>query len=317
MDAEMIPSSGTELQTFTSSDLMGVFFSGRSELTLRAYRQDLEDFRVFVGAESREGAAGVLLTRTPGQANALALSYRNQLKDRGLAPATVNRRLAALRSLVKLGRTMGLIPWALEVPNEKARAYRDTRGPGRSGFQLLMDQINGRQDAKAKRDRAILRLLYDLGLRRAEVARLDREDVDLPAGLLNVLGKGHRQKEKLTLPEPTRETLRQWLEVRGDADGPLFYNFDRADKGPGRLTPRAINYLVTGLGQKVGVTVTPHGLRHTAITEAVKGAQANGIGLEEVRDFSRHADVKTLMIYRDRERNVQGQLSDLVAAGVG
>ena len=179
-----------------------------------------------------------------------------------------------------------------------------------------MGEINGRQDAKAMRDRAILRLLYDLGLRRAEVAHLDREDVDLEAGRLDVLGKGRREKDTLTLPEPTRATLRHWLEVRGDAAGPLFHNFDRAGKGSGRLSPRAINYLVTGLGRKVGVKVTPHGLRHTAITEAVKSAQANGIGLEEVRDFSRHADVKTLMIYRDRERNVQGQLAAMVAAGV-
>ena len=54
-------------------------------------------------------------------------------------------------------------------------------------------------------------------------------------------------------------------------------------------------------------------MRHTAITEAIKAAQANGIGLEEVLDFSRHRDVKVMMIYRDRERNVQGKLSALVA----
>ena len=315
METRMIPSPGTELRPFASSDLVEAFFSGVSELTRRAYGQDLEDFRAFVGAEDLDAAARVLLSQKPGQANALGLAYRNDLKARGLAPATVNRRLAALRSLVKLGRTMGLIPWSLEVPNEKARAYRDTRGPGKTGFQLLMGQINGRQDAKAQRDRAILRLLYDLGLRRAEVVHLDLEDVDLEAGTVDVLGKGHRQKETLTLPAPTAEALGEWLKARGDAAGTLFHNFDRAGKG-NRLTPRAINYLVTGLGRKVGVKVTPHGLRHTAITEAVKGAQANGIGLEEVLDFSRHADVKTLMIYRDRERNVQGQLAALVAAGV-
>ena len=53
-----------------------------------------------------------------------------------------------------------------------------------------------------------------------------------------------------------------------------------------------------------------------AITEACKLAQAKGMGLEEVLDFSRHRDVKVLMVYRDRERNVQGQLATLVAAGV-
>ena len=52
------------------------------------------------------------------------------------------------------------------------------------------------------------------------------------------------------------------------------------------------------------------------ITEAIKAAQANGIGLEEVLDFSRHRDVKIMMIYRDRERNVQGRLSALIAESV-
>ena len=64
------------------------------------------------------------------------------------------------------------------------------------------------------------------------------------------------------------------------------------------------------------LTVRPHGLRHTASTEACKLAQAKGMGLEEVLDFSRHRDVKVLMVYRDRERDVQGQLAALVAAGV-
>ena len=49
---------------------------------------------------------------------------------------------------------------------------------------------------------------------------------------------------------------------------------------------------------------------------AVKKAQRNGMDLEEVLDFSRHKDVRTLMIYRDRERNVQGKLSELVAETV-
>ena len=57
----------------------------------------------------------------------------------------------------------------------------------------------------------------------------------------------------------------------------------------------------------------PHGLRHLGITTAVKKAQKAGIGLEEVLDYSDHKDVGTLMIYRDRERNVQAQLASLVA----
>ena len=105
-----------------------------------------------------------------------------------------------------------------------------------------------------------------------------------------------------------------WLAARGTEAGPLFTNFDRAGKGR-RLTGVSLYRIVRGLGEQHGVKVRPHGLRHTAITEACKAAQANGFGLEEVLDFSRHSrkSIAVLMIYRDRERNVQGQLAALVA----
>src|SRR5262249_49265582 len=60
-------------------------------------------------------AAQRLLAAGPGPANELALRYQADLRQRGLAAATVNRRLAALRSLVKLARTLGLVGWSLEV----------------------------------------------------------------------------------------------------------------------------------------------------------------------------------------------------------
>jgi integrase/recombinase XerC len=59
----------------------------------------------------------------------MVLGYRSHLVDRKLSPATINRRLAALRSLVKLGRTLGVITCTLEVPNLKAQAYRDDLPP--------------------------------------------------------------------------------------------------------------------------------------------------------------------------------------------
>jgi integrase/recombinase XerC len=110
--------------------------------------------------------------------------------------------------------------------------------------------------------------------------------------------------------------LTAWLEVRGTEPGPLFTNVDRAGKGL-RLTGTSVYRVIRELGRRSGAGhVRPHGLRHTAITEAVKAAQAHGIGLEEVLQFSRHSDVRTLLVYRDQERNVQGRLAQLVAASV-
>src|SRR5947209_87175 len=155
--------------------LVAAFLAGRSPQTLRAYRHDLADFAACTGASGIVAAAAKLLAGGHGLANETALRFRNQLHERGLAPATINRRLAALRSLIKLARTLGLIPWVLEVEGPRTEAYRDTRGPGHAGFRKLLEALAGRSDAKAVRDRALLRLLYDLGLRWAEVVGLDFE----------------------------------------------------------------------------------------------------------------------------------------------
>ncbi len=197
----------------------------------------------------------------------------------------------------------------------KSEPFRDTRGPGKQGFRTLLQELDGRRTPKAIRDRCALRLLYDLALRCGEVVSLDVEDVDIAQATLAVTGKGSTAKQVLSVPEATRSALQAWLDIRGQEPGPLFTNLDRASE-KGRLSTVGLYKVVRGLGERVGLKVRPHGLRHTAITEACKAAQANGIGLEEVLDFSRHSrkSIAILMVYRDRERNVQGTLASLVAA---
>lgn len=298
----------------TNDALVAAFLSGRCEKTILAYRADLKDLQNFIGAATLSETAAQVLRQNAGDANALVLAYKGQLLARNLKAATINRRLASLRSLVKLARTFGLVNWTLEVSNAKSTTYRDTRGPGRTGFQKILDGISSSNPKKAARDSAILRLLHDLGLRRGEVIALDLADVDLNNSAIAIISKGYTDKTILTLPNVTQITLEIWIGMRGSSPGPLFTNFDRTGKGCGRLVGSSIYRLVRRLGDAAGIKTRPHGIRHTAITEAIKAAQTNGVGLEEVRDFSRHADVRTLMIYRDRERNVQGKLAELVAA---
>src|SRR5215467_4588693 len=195
--------------------LLDAFLAGRKEETIKAYRADLEDFQAFVHTSTLDQAAGLLMSRGLGEANALALAYRTHLMDRELAAITINRRLTALRSMIKLARTLGLIPWTLEIQGMKTEGYRDTRGPGRNGFRALLEVLNGRCNAKTVRDRAILRCLFDLGLRRNEVITLDLEDFDRQAGTLAVLGKGRTARNTLTLPPQPKQTLDRWLDSRG------------------------------------------------------------------------------------------------------
>lgn len=294
------------------ADLLRDFFSGMNPKTVRAYTQGLEDFRAFIGAEDLNDAALKLFGNGQGAANGIVLKYKADLISRKFSPSTINQRLAALRSLSKMARILGYIPWAVEIRNVQAETYRDTRGPGRDAWQKLLIAATEQRGPKAARDVALLRMLHDLALRRAELAGIDWEDVDLERAAVSVLRKGRNQKTILTMPGPTVEALRSWMNTRDKKSGPLFVNFDHAGKGE-RLTGGGVYEIVRSIGAKVGINTRPHGLRHLAITEACKAAVENGIGLEEVRDFSGHKSVSVLIRYRDAERNVQGKLAAMVA----
>lgn len=325
MNAELVPVASSvpalPVEPFDARELVGAFLAGRNAQTFAAYRADLEDFRGFLVRSSRlapsasaDEAARLLLSRGHGAANGVALAYRADLLERAFAAATVNRRLAALRSVVKLAGTLGIVPWKLEVAAVEAQGYRDTRGPGADGVRRMLDALDERLDAKARRDRALVRLLFDLALRRAEAVRLDLEDLDLEAGTVEVLGKKRTQKERLTLPASTRASLVDWLAVRGTAPGPLFVNFDRAGKGR-RLTGRSVARVVEALGEKAKLSraVRPHGLRHAAITEALERTNGN---LRLVQRFSRHRDARVLAVYDDNRADLGGDVARLVAAAV-
>jgi integrase/recombinase XerC len=257
-----------------------------------------------------DDAGRLLITAAQGEANAIAHAYRIHLVERGLQAATINRRLAALRSLAKLANTVGLIPWRLSVESLKSQAYRDTRGPGGDAYKEVLAYAGRQRSGKAARDVAILRLLHDIGLRRGELVSLNLEDVDLERSSVMVKGKARTQASPITLPAPTKATLAAWIAERGSEPGPLFTNLDRARKGSGRLTGAAIYQLVSGLGENVGATVRPHGLRHLAITRALDAFKGD---VRKVAQFSRHRDIRVLTTYDDNRVDAAGEVAAAVA----
>ena len=90
--------------------LLSAFLAGRSPQTLRAYRADLADFAAFAGVGSLAEAAQRLLAQGHGAANELALRYQARLRERGLASATTNRRLAALPGNVEIPAAISGLP---------------------------------------------------------------------------------------------------------------------------------------------------------------------------------------------------------------
>lgn len=284
--------------------LLERFWGNKTPATVAGYGADLDDFRAFLGAPDLIAAADLLLAHGNGEANAIALDYLAHLQARDLAPTTINRRLAALRSLVKSARLIGMVPWDLEVARLQVTPLRDTRGPGVEGVRAMLSLSIGRGDVKGRRDAAILALLYDLGLRRREVVDLDLAHVDLAGGRLSIHGKGRSEREWRTLPGPTRDDLQAWIGVRGDKAGPLFWNLDRSH-ARGRLTGRGLYAVIRSLGTAAGLRVHPHGLRHTAITDKLDA----GGDLRAVQRFSRHRDLRMLVIYDDNRSDIAGELA--------
>jgi integrase/recombinase XerC len=294
-----------------STRLMALFVEGRSPATIRAYRADVADFsRFLVAAPAR--ALDTLLSGGAGHANEVVLRYRGHLQQRGLKAATVNRRIATLRSVVAFARTLGYIDWQIAVRGVKSQPYRDTRGPGIDGVRRVLTALSKREDEKSVRDTALVRLMFDCALRCGEVVSLDVAHVELPEKRLQVRRKGRSEREAVTLAEPTMRALRAWLSIRGDEAGPLFTNSDRAKKG-NRLTTNGVYRIMRRLGEDIGRRVRPHGLRHAAVTRALELTSGD---VRSVAKFSSHRSIQTVLLYDDARTDVAGEVSRLVAESV-
>lgn len=251
-----------------------------------------------------------------GHGHEIGEYYRAWLETQGKAPATIRRRIATLKAITKAARRLGLLPWILETRCAPAYPTRATAGPGAAAVAAILTTLERDGSILATRDRAILRLLFDVALRRGEVAGLDLGDLDLAQSRIRIKGKGRTAKEWLNIPAPTVAALRAWLDLRGTEAGPVFTK--ATTRGtlrakPLRLSGHGIYKCVREYGLEHGIKTWPHGFRHSGITEAVRAAGPAGIDLTEVLQFSRHARLDTLLMYRDQLRDVQGTLASAVA----
>ena len=255
---ELITSTHPQV-SIDAAGLVASFLSGKNALTLKAYSRDLAHFTKFVGCSELVDAAKLLLLKNQGQANALAISYKNQLIDEGRAPATINRRLAALKSLVKMARVVGLCSFTLEVSGIEAETLRDTRGPGKEGVDKLLKMVEKGTDKKSKRDLAMLHLLYGMALRRGEVCSLNLEHVEKTEGALWIMGKSRKQRQRITMPDKARAgvTAAARFFATSTASAPTT-SADRATapRFPGSVTWSSAMMSEWGLARASAITVS-------------------------------------------------------------
>jgi integrase/recombinase XerC len=288
--------------------------SFRSDNTRRAYSEELKHFADVIrsrhGGGARDGvaAAAWLLVSTETEANVAADAWRAQKIAASKSPASINRSMSALNSFMRSARRAGLTQTRIEPRSERSQAYRDTKGPGLDGVRKLITVAAHQNDKrKGARDVALIWLAFGLGLRRAEIAALNINDIG-DDGTLAIIGKGRNgEKQRLTLPPEVRAILRQWLKFRKPAgrSEPLFVSLSRAST-EGRITGDGIYKICKELGEMSGLTVRPHGLRHTAITEALNVFNGD---FRKVRAFSRHASLDTVRRYDDSRADNAGAVA--------
>jgi len=294
----------------SAARVIEVFLAGKSDGTVRAYGDDLDAWADFIQAPDRETAVARLLESGPGQASEMVRLYQAALR-RKVSPATVNRRIAALSSLTRTARSIGLMDWRLRIRALPTTPLRDTAGPPPEKVREMIAWARRQPGIQGVRDVAILWLLYALALRRQEVVDLDVEHVDIERPAVAVLGKRQLERQWIEMPLRVQESVAEWIVARGGQDGPLFVSVGRANRGQ-RLSGKGVADVVKRAGRAVGVETTPHGLRHSAITAAIRA----GHDLPKVQRFSRHRDLRTLQIYYDQVAGDRVAVANDVANGL-
>ncbi|MDF1542560.1 MAG: site-specific tyrosine recombinase XerD [Anaerosomatales bacterium] len=284
MDAAPLHSSAEEFISHLTVE------RGASRNTLAAYRRDLRAYESLL--RSRGVGDPAFATREDVGAFVFAL------QQRGLAPASVERSLAAVKSFHKFLVREGL------AEDHPAGRVPLPKKPSRLPDVVSIEDIERllsqpfAEDPAGMRDRAILETLYGCGLRVSELTGLDLLDLDLNEGMLRVRGKG--DKDRVVPVAGVAEALlddylrhgRPHLKAtrsRGGTDpSAVFVNV----RG-GRLTRQAVFGIVKRYGGRVGLDIHPHTLRHSFATHLLEG----GADLRALQEMLGHADISTTQVY--------------------
>ncbi|MGN6693038.1 MAG: site-specific tyrosine recombinase [Aquihabitans sp.] len=265
---------------------------GRSPNTLKAYAIDL---RAYVAWLDERGLA-------IGEVDEEVITaYVNHLRTSDRAPSTVKRMLVAVRGLHRFlaEETEGTADPTLTVEVPKAPKGLP-KALSEDDVDRLLGSITG-TDAIARRDRAVLEVLYGTGARIGELSGMSLSDLDLDAGLVRLFGKGSKERI-VPLGSYATRALVDWLGPQGrplleperwarrDDSDAVFLN----QRG-GRLQRQGAWLVVRKAGDAVGLgdRLTPHVLRHSCATHMLD----HGADIRTVQELLGHASISTTQVY--------------------
>ena len=259
-----------------------------SGYTVEAYAKDLCQFEDFV----KENKEGIFI---PEEIDAdIVRSWIISLLDAKMSPVSVNRKLSSLKSFFKFLMKQGLV---------SANPLRFVTGPKtkkplpyfvkEKDMEQLLDGDEFDEDFEGIRDRLILEMLYDTGMRRSELIGLQDADVDFEASQIKVTGKRNKQR-LIPFAERLKNLMLAYLEARNREVGACGGWFFVKKNGEQMY----VNMLYTIVKKKLSDIPTlakcsPHVLRHSFATSMLN----NGAELNAVKELLGHSSLSSTSIY--------------------
>src|SRR6476659_19461 len=259
---------------------------GSAERTRRAYSVDLGGFSEWAGEQGL--GPGDIRHRDVRR-------YGAGLSNAGAAPATVARKLAAIRGLygylVRTGKA-GANP--AELVSSPKRAEKLPKVLTTEQMRALLERIPARTPLEL-RDRAMLELAYSCGLRCEEIVNLDAASIDFEGEQLRVLGKGSKERI-LPVGEPAQRALRRYLErgrralVTDPGERALFLS-----KNGRRLSNSDVTRRLGLWTREAALAggISPHALRPSFATHLLEG----GADLRTIQELLGHSSISTTQVY--------------------
>ena len=261
---------------------------GLSANTRQAYERDLRLFCKTLGFKNSDALVNVSREQITG--------YMTQMKEKGLAAATIARKLAAIKAFYRFMTAEGYMDAnPAEVVEAGTKGIKLPRVLSEDEVVRLLNQPDI-TTAEGFRDRTMLEVLYATGMRVSELINLTLDRVDLNMKYIIAFGKGSKERI-VPLGSVAAEFLQQYLEkVRpklthaGRNTNIVFLAF-----GGHELTRQRFWQIIRTYGRKANINkaLTPHILRHSFATHLLD----NGADLRSVQELLGHSDISTTQIY--------------------
>jgi len=300
METSIITTSNSQLEVIKQLVTDGL----TSKYSKVMYAKNLDDFLKWYQEQGN-----------PGLSKAIIQHYKNHLLELDYAPATINQKLVAVRRLAIEAADNNLLDPALL---EGIRRIKGVPMEGvRTGNWITLEQAQmlistpDITTLKGLRDRAILAVMLNTGLRRSEMAKLSFDHIQQRNGrwvIVDMIGKRNRVRS-VPIASWAKQAIDEWTQTANITKGYIFRPINKGDKlSSEHLTSQAIQDVVKEYASKTGLTLSAHDTRRTF---AQLSRQA-GADLEQIQLSLGHASIQTTERYLGTKQNLSIAPADMM-----